>query len=214
MRQKPSARKKDARGFRINRQIRVTEVRLIDDAGGNIGIVPIHEALDRAWEKGLDLVEVGPTETPPVCKIMDFGKLKYRERRKRAAAKSGGGELKELGLSMKISDHDLAVKVKQAKQFLERGHKVKFNLQLRGREKSFQDTLALKLLDRIVELMADAGSVDSRSRGLVGNRLFVIISASKRKPPKGGVNKNATTQGQDASGDREADSPDQERKTS
>jgi len=188
-------------------------VRLIDDTGANLGVVTIDEALGKAWEKGYDLVEVGPGENPPVCRMVDFGKLKYKERKKRASSRQGaGGELKEIGLSMKIGDHDLDVKITRAKKFLERGYKVKFNLLLRGREKAFQDTLAIKHLDRVVELMSDVASVDSRSKGMVGSRLFVIMTALRGKPSREDSSKHA--KGKNAQGDGEAGSPDEKREAS
>ncbi len=190
------------------------EVLLIDETGASLGVVPIEEALTRTWEKALDLVEVSPNENPPVCKMVDYGKLKYQEKKKRTVAKSGGGELKELGLSMKIGDHDLETKVNQAKKFLERGFKVRFNLLLRGREKAYHDTLAQGLLDRIIAMLAEEGIVDSRSRGLVGNRLFVIITASRKKGAKPGAVSDAKTKSENTSGDREADTPNKEREAS
>lgn len=211
MRRKPSGKRKGLRGPRINKQIRVPEVRLIDEKGENVGTVTIDEALKKTWERGYDLVEVGPSENPPVCKMMDYGKLKYQERKKRSGAKQAGGELKELGLSMKIDGHDLETKMNKARKFLDRGFKVKFNLLLRGREKAFQDTLAQELLDRIIEAMSDVGAVDSRSRGLVGNRLFVIITASKRKGSKQGSGSNAKDKGQNSPGDRQEGSPNEKR---
>jgi translation initiation factor IF-3 len=211
LRRKPSGKRKGLRGPRINKQIRVPEVRLIDEKGENVGTVTIDEALKMTWERGYDLVEVGPSENPPVCKMMDYGKLKYQERKKRSGTKQAGGELKELGLSMKIDGHDLETKMNKARKFLDRGFKVKFNLLLRGREKAFQDTLAVELLDRIVEAMSDVGAVDSRSRGLVGNRLFVIITASKRKGSKQGSGSNAKDKGQNSQGDRQEDSPNEKR---
>lgn len=213
LRRKPSGKRKGFRGPRINKQIRVPEVRLIDENGENVGTVTIDEALKMTWERGYDLVEVGPNDNPPVCKMMDYGKLKYQERKKRSGTKQTGGELKELGLSMKIDGHDLETKMNKARKFLDRGYKVKFNLLLRGREKAFQDTLAVELLDRIVESMSDVGEVDSRSRGLVGNRLFVIISASKKKGSKQGSGSHAKDKGQNTQGDRQAGSPNKERQT-
>lgn len=188
-------------------------MRLIDDTGANIGVVTIDEALSKAWEKGYDLVEVGPNENPPVCRMVDFGKLKYRERKKRASSKqSAGGELKEIGLSMKIGDHDLNVKITRAKKFLARGYKVKFNLLLRGREKAFQDTLAIEQLDRVIELMSDVAGVDSRSKGMVGSRLFVIMTALRGKPSKEDSSKHAKSK--NAQGDGETGSPDEKREAS
>jgi translation initiation factor IF-3 len=214
LKQKPTGKGKGQKGPRVNRQIRVPEVLLIDETGTRLGIIPTEEALSRTWEKGLDLVEVNPNESPPVCKMIDFGKLKYQERKKRTTSKSGGGELKELGLSMKIGDHDLETKVNQAKKFLERGYKVRFNLLLRGREKSYHDTLAQALLDRIIQMLAEEGNVDSRSKGLVGNRLFVIITASRKKGGKPGAVTDAKNKDENPSGDRQAGAPDKEREAS
>ncbi len=111
---------------------------------------------------------------------MDFGKLRYEQSKKKPSSKSGG-ELKEIGVSLKISDHDLGVKIKQAKKFLERGNKVKFNLVLRGREKTFENSLAINLLDKISSLLSEDGQIEQKSKSLVGNKMFVIISALRGK---------------------------------
>ena|GEM_PF-269110 len=205
-----SEREHNIRGPRVNRGIHVREVRLIDKDGKNHGIMPTEEALRIAREQGMDLVEVAPGEQPPVCRVMDYGKLRYDQKRKRAqASRGGGGELKELGLSMKISDHDLGVKIRQAEKFLEKGHKVKFNLMLRGREKSFQDSLAPQLLDRIIEMMSDRGAVDQRSSRMIGNRLFVIIAPSRSGGRKEGKTKRDQDKGENASIHSEAGPPHQ-----
>lgn len=209
------------RGPRVNRQIRVREVRLVDKDGKNLGVMPTEEALRMARDQGLDLVEVAANEQPPVCRVMDYGKLRYDMKRKRAQASrsGGGGELKELGLTMKISNHDLGVKIRQAKKFLEKGYKVKFNLLMRGREKSFQDSLAPSLLDRIVELLSDAGVVDQRSSRMIGNRLFVIIAPSRSRGRKEGSHKRdqgkpaSAGESKNASGHGEAGSPNQSGQT-
>jgi len=208
------------RGPRVNRQIHVREVRLVDKDGKNLGVMPTDKALAIAWDQGLDLVEVAAGEHPPVCRVMDYGKLRYDLKKKHAqSARGGGGELKELGLTMKISDHDLGVKTRQAKKFLQKGYKVKFNLLLRGREKSFQDSLAPTLLDRIVELMSDGGVVDQRSKKMIGNRMFVIIAPSRSRGRKEGRSKNdqgkpaAAGKSKNASGHGEAGSPDEGGKT-
>ena len=166
---------------------------------------PLEEALRRAWDRGFDLVEVDPVTQPPVCKVMDFGKLRYEQSKKRGQSKPGG-ELKEIGVSLKISKHDLDFKIRQAKRFLEKGHKVKFNLPLRGREKSFQDTKAVEIMDEIIRLMSDDGVVETKSKGMIGNRLFVIISPLRKKAKKVGVqNKGGKeTKNEDAQGNRQA----------
>jgi len=177
---------------------------LIDEHGKNLGVFPLEEALRKAWDSGFDLVEVDPVSQPPVCKVMDFGKLRYEQSKKRAQSKPSG-ELKEIGVSLKISKHDLEFKIKQAKKFLEKGHKVKFNLPLRGREKSFQDTKAVEIIDEIIRLMSDDGVVETKSKGMIGNRLFVIISPSRKKTKKVGAQDKGgkETKIEDAQGDRQ-----------
>lgn len=125
-------------------------------------------------------MEVNPSAEPPVCKIADYGKLRYAESKKRSTSKHGS-ELKEVNVGLKISEHDLQVKINQAKKFLAKGHKVKFNLPLRGREKSFEDSLGVNLINKIIGLLAEVGVVEQKSKGLVGNRLFVIITPSRGK---------------------------------
>src|SRR6516164_5380700 len=126
------------RGYqiRINHRIRVPEVLVIGADGGKLGVLQTHEALRAAQEQGLDLVEVNPKADPPVCKILDFGKYKYEEKKKQAQARRNQSvvEIKEIKLRPKTDDHDIAFKVKAARRFLESGHKVKFTVRFRGRE--------------------------------------------------------------------------------
>jgi translation initiation factor IF-3 len=125
-------------------------VLLIDADGVKVGIIPIQDALRMAEEAGLDLVEVAETAKPPVCRIMDHGKMLYQARKKKTTSKAATG-LKELSFSMKISAHDIETKMKQARQFLEKGHKLKFNLILRGRERAYADTNGVAQLRRLVQ---------------------------------------------------------------
>src|SRR5437868_5559125 len=122
--------------IRVNHRIRVPEVRVIDANGEMLGVLTTHEALKRAQEQGLDLVEVNPKAEPPVCKILDFGKYKYEEKKKAGEAKRKQTvvEIKEIKLRPKTDDHDIAFKTKAARRFLEAGHKVKFTVRFRGRE--------------------------------------------------------------------------------
>ncbi len=154
---------------------------LIDLAGNKRGAVPIQEALAEAEEAGLDLVEVAPNEVPPVCKIMDYGKMAYQAKKKRTHVKSGS-ELKEISFSMKISEHDIDTKLKKAREFVEKGHKLRFNLTLRGRERAYADTNGLNQLRRLVDKMRDICVVEQMSTQMLGNRLFAILSPSKAKP--------------------------------
>jgi len=122
--------------FWINEQIRAVEVRVIDDHDGQLGVMPISQALSLANEKGLDLVEVSPLAQPPVCKIIDHGKFQYQQSRTQQKVKML--ETKGIRLSLKIGQHDLEVKQKQVEKFLTKGHNVKIELRLKGREKAFK----------------------------------------------------------------------------
>lgn len=123
-------------GPRINEEIRVKEVRLIDENGENRGVISIREALQLAVDAGLDLIEISPQAVPPVCKILDFGKYKYEMQKRKAEAKKNQKviEIKELKLRPMIDTHDYEVKIKQAKKFLGEGNKVKFTMRFKGRE--------------------------------------------------------------------------------
>jgi translation initiation factor IF-3 len=123
--------------FRHNEQIRIPRIFLIDEHEVKVGEVPTIEALRKARELGMDLVEVAPTARPPVCKIMDYGKWRYQQQKKadKSRAHVRGGQLKEIKFrTVKIGDHDLGIKIKHAKEFLEEGNKVQFTLQFRGRQ--------------------------------------------------------------------------------
>ncbi|MCC7477618.1 translation initiation factor IF-3 [bacterium] len=156
---------------------------LIDAEGNKRGVVPTADALREAEELGLDLVEVASTEQPPVCKIMDYGKMAYQAKKKKTHVKSAT-ELKEISFSMKISGHDIETKLKQARQFVEKGHKLRFNLILRGRERAYADTQGMTQLRRLIELMRDVASVEQMSEHMMGNRLFAILAPNKVKPVK------------------------------
>jgi translation initiation factor IF-3 len=137
-------------GPRINEEIREREVQLIDQTGHNHGPVEIQIALERAQEAGLDLVEIAPNSTPPVCKILDYGKYKYQAQKKAAEARKKQKivEVKEIKLRPMIDDHDYDVKMRSMQRFFEEGDKVKVTLRFRGREMAHQE-LGYKLLDRV-----------------------------------------------------------------
>ena len=139
-------------GPRVNQEIRVKEVRLIDENGENKGIVSIKEALSLADEAGFDLIEISPQAVPPVCKIMDYGKYKYEQQKKKHEARKNQKivNIKELKLRPMIDVHDYEVKVKQAKKFLEQGDKVKFTIRFKGREMSAND-MGRKVLSNLVD---------------------------------------------------------------
>jgi len=149
--------------YRVNRQIRAREVRLIDETGTQVGIVPLQEALTLAEEKGLDLVEIAPQAKPPVCKIMDYGKFKYelkkKEREARRKQKEHAIEVKDIRMKVRIDEHDLRVKLKHMREFLEDGDKVRVRIRFRGRE-NVHPELGDRLFRRIVEELKDVGDVE------------------------------------------------------
>ena len=151
-------------------------VRLIDEKGEMQGIVPQRAALEMAQAAGLDLVEISPNADPPVCKILDYGKYRYQEQKKKAEArkKQKTVETKELKLRPGIEDHDLDVKMKAAMRFLAEGDKVKFTLRFRGREMAHQH-LGMKLMSRVKEILAGKMKVDMEPR-LEGNQAIMMIS--------------------------------------
>ena len=160
----------------MNEQIRVPEVRLVDENSAQVGILPISEALARARERGLDLIEVAPQAAPPVCRIMDYGKYRYqqarreRESRKRARAT----EVRPMRIrSPHIDDHDFAVKLRKIRSFLEEGNKVKVNLFFRGRQ-AVHPEIGQKVLVRLAEESADISQVEMPPRQEGRNMTMVL----------------------------------------
>ena len=163
-------------GPRINDEIRVREVHLIDKDGANRGTVPIAEALSLAQEAGLDLVEISPNAAPPVCKLLDFGKYKYAEQKKAAEArkKQKVVEVKEIKFRPMIDDHDYDVKMRSMVRFFEEGDKVKVTLRFRGREMAHQE-LGTRLLDRVKEDVSKFSKVESDAR-FEGLQMVMILA--------------------------------------
>lgn len=149
--------------IRINQRIRVPEVRVVMDDGEMLGVMPTHEALKRAQERGLDLVEVNPKAEPPVCKILDYGKFKYDEKKKarETRIKTAALDTKEIKLRPKTDDHDLDFKTRAAQAFLEGGHKVKFTVRFRGREITHPQ-VAQSQLDRIMQKLEEFAIIEVR----------------------------------------------------
>ena len=163
-------------GPRINNEIKVKEVRLIDENGENRGIVSISEALRIADNAGLDLIEISPQAVPPVCKVLDYGKYKYEVQKRKNEAKKNQKvvNIKELKLRPVIDTHDYEVKIKQAKKFLSQGDKVKFTMRFKGREMSAND-MGKEILDKIVEDLDTIGKVDSAPK-LEGRQMMMMMS--------------------------------------
>ena len=163
-------------GPRINEEIRAREIHLIDKDGANRGNVTVAEALQLAQEAGLDLVEISPNATPPVCKLLDFGKYKYQEQKKAAEArkKQKVVEVKEIKFRPMIDDHDYDVKMRSMKRFFEEGDKVKVTLRFRGREMAHQE-LGVKLLDRVKDDTSKLAKVESDAR-FEGRQMIMILA--------------------------------------
>lgn len=174
-----TARPPVERGPRVNEEIRGRRVRVIDPSGNQLGIFTPEEALELAQRYNMDLVEVSPQSTPPVCRIMDYGKWKYEQskREREARKKQKSITLKELRMRPKIDDHDFEVKVNNARRFLSDGDKVKFSILFRGREIVHQE-LALQKLNSLAEQLSDVGAVE-RSPVLEGRQMVMILAPRK-----------------------------------
>ncbi|MCX6712124.1 MAG: translation initiation factor IF-3 [Candidatus Vogelbacteria bacterium] len=142
--------------IRINNQIRAKELRVIDAEGTNLGVLSFSEALAKAHEADVDLIEISPNAVPPIAKIMDFGKYQYLEQKKQKTTKGPtGGETKNLQVKIGTGEHDLELKAKKASQFLKEGHRVKINLFLPGRAKYLDPNFLKERLDRILTLVSE-----------------------------------------------------------
>jgi translation initiation factor IF-3 len=165
--------------YRINEQIDVPEVRLIDDAGEMLGVVSLREAQARADEVGLDLVEVSPTAQPPVCKILDYGKFKYEAQKKANAARKKQRviDVKEIKMRPSIDDNDYNIKMRKIFSFLEEGDKVKVTMRFRGRELAHQD-IAMRVLTRVRDQVGELAKVEQFPR-MEGRQMVMVMAPSK-----------------------------------
>lgn len=163
----------------INENIKAKQVRLIDANNETRGIVSIQEALAIAEEEGLDLIEISPQAVPPVCKVLDFGKYRYEQQKRKNEAKKNQKivEIKELKVRPAIESHDYEVKVKQAKKFLEQGNKVKFTMRFKGRELSAND-MGKQILAQFIEDLSDISKIDSEMK-LEGRQMTMILAPQK-----------------------------------
>jgi translation initiation factor IF-3 len=160
----------------MNEDIRVREVRLIDENGDNVGVVPIAEALARATAAGLDLVEISPDAKPPVTKVLDYGKYKYQEQKKAAEARKRQKivEIKEIKMRPSIDDHDYDVKMRSMRRFFDAGDKVKVTLRFRGRELSHQE-LGWQVLQRVKADAEPHAKVESEPR-MEGRQMVMVLA--------------------------------------
>ena len=158
----------------MNEQIRISPVRLIGPEGEQLGIVPTAQALEMAREAGLDLVEVAAQERPPVCKIMDFGKFKYSQKKRASKQKQHQVQVKEIRVRPKTGDHDIEVKVKRAREFLEHKDKVLVNVLFRGRELAHIDE-GRKVMNEVLQALEDVAKVE-KNPSMEGKRMTAIVA--------------------------------------
>ncbi|WP_089288587.1 MULTISPECIES: translation initiation factor IF-3 [unclassified Azospirillum] len=163
-------------GPRINREINVRSVRLVDAEGEMVGVVSLRDALFAAEEAGLDLVEVSPNAEPPVCKILDYGKYKYEAQKKanEARKKQKIIEVKEIKLRPNIDEHDYDIKMKAMRRFLEEGDKVKVTMRFRGREMAHQD-IGMNVLVKVRDTLEDLGKVEQMPK-LEGKQMIMVLA--------------------------------------
>lgn len=166
---------------RINREIDVDKIRLIDDAGNMLGVISTKEAIFKARDKNLDLVEVSPTAKPPVCKILDFGKYKYMMQKKAHEAKKKQKviEIKEIKFRPNIGEHDFQIKLKQLSKFLTSGDKVKITIRFRGREIAKQE-IALELMQNVVKATAEIAKIEIGPK-MEGRQMLLILAPQSTK---------------------------------
>jgi translation initiation factor IF-3 len=165
------------RGLRINGGIRADKIRLVDESNNQVGVITKEEALNKAQEAGLDLVEVAPNSEPPVCRIMDYGKWLYQQKRRvRDAHKKTQhhvATLKEIRLRPETDKHDMETKVRHAREFLEKGHRVQFSVFFRGRQMLHKER-GYDMLNQIMENLQDLAKIE-RPSALTGRRMTLLL---------------------------------------
>ena len=165
------------KGPTINERIRASEVQVISSDGQNLGTLPTRKAIEMAAQEGLDLIEISPNATPPVCKIIDVGKYKYELQKKanKSKKKQKVINLKEIKLRPVTEEHDYNFKIKNAKRFLEKGDKVKFTVRFKGREMEHKE-LGYKLMDRIIKDTASLGKIEVTPK-FEGKQIIMIVQS-------------------------------------
>lgn len=171
--------KETGKRLRVNDQIRISPVRLISDENEQLGVIALDDAKRMAREAGLDLVEVSAQSSPPVCRIMDYGKWKYQQKKKeqKASSNSTKSTLKGVRLRPKIDKHDLEIKVNKAREFLDDHNKVQFVMLFRGREMAHRD-LGLKSMNDICEMLGDISKIEAPPR-MMGRRATMVLAPEK-----------------------------------
>lgn len=187
-------RKRDKDGPRINREIRAAQVRVVDENGQMLGVMTVDEAVRIAEGRGLDLLEVGATANPPTCKIIDYGKYKYEQKKKQVQARKNQVIIvtKEIQLRPRTDVHDVEVKARHARRFLLDGDKVKINVRFSGREMAHQE-VGLTTLNKLIEMLKDLCLIETSPK-MEGRQMFALLSPDPVKVkdylkahPKGGA---------------------------
>ena len=170
-----------AAGPRVNEMIIAEEIRVVGADGEMLGVMSVEAAIKAADEEGLDLVEISPNASPPVCKILDYGKYKYEQQKKAAEARKNQKtvDVKEVKIRPGIEDHDYQVKMRNARKFLENGDKVKVTMRFRGREMAHQN-IGFDLLKRMIEELSDVGKVDLAPK-MEGRQIIMVLSSEIQK---------------------------------
>jgi translation initiation factor IF-3 len=165
----------------MNNMIRVPEIRCVDENGEQMGIIPTRQALIRAHEAGLDLVEISATSKPPVCRIMDHGKFKFEQEKKKKEQKKkqSAVKIKEVKFHVNVGDNDYQTKLRHTREFIEGGDRVKVSLMFRGRENAHKD-LGFELMQRIIRDCAEFAAVEQAPR-LMGRNVFMMLIPKKTK---------------------------------
>ena len=192
--------------IRRNHRIKVPQVRVISPEGKQLGILDTAKAVNLALENGLDLVEVAPNATPPVCRIMDFGKYVYEEQKKHTNAKSTASKIKEIEFTARIEQHDFETKLRHAEEFLDHGNKVKMRLKFRGREMAHTE-LGFGVMKRAVADLAGMGHPDAEPK-LIGRNIHVMLTplpVNKRKPKFHEPDEHRAEHTEDAGGSENSD---------
>ncbi|MCH7626750.1 MAG: translation initiation factor IF-3 [Chloroflexi bacterium] len=173
--------------YRVNRRIRVPQIRLVDDEGEQLGVMPVEEAIGKAEERGLDLVEVAPAASPPVCRIMDYGKFRYEATRKERDARKArktkaSNDVREVRMKTRIGAHDRSAKTRQVARLLGEGSKVKVSVMFRGREIDHPE-LGMGLLRAVAEDLVDDALLE-RPPKFEGRFLAMVLAPNPRKEEK------------------------------
>lgn len=187
-------KKNEKDGLRVNREIRAPQIRVIDEAGNMLGVMTVMEGVRLAEDRGLDLLEIAPTASPPTCKIMDYGKWKYENKKKAAAARKKQVivTVKELQMRPRTDQHDFETKMKHARRFILEGDKVKITIRFLGREMAHQE-IGVQLLNRCIDFVKEIAMVEAAPK-MEGKNLFVLLGPDpvkvkdylKANPPKAG----------------------------